>query len=154
MLDAKMGEIYLGYYTVRQKEIRKWYKIITLVFSTGGALGWKVWNYAPIIACAIIAVVQLLSVVENQLIPVEKDIEGIAALRAQYLSYFNKLERLWVDHCAERTSEEECTDRFYSFRQLAEEIEIADSKLTIKKPKCLVAKAETEAKNYFTRCHQ
>lgn len=153
MVHTKFGDIYLANYISRQKTIRKWFKIFTLVFSASGVLGWKIWEYVPVFACGIIAVMQIVLLLENQIISSDQDIESIAGLRNMYISYFNKLEKLWTDFNSNKLTELQATDHFYKLRQLGADIEAADNKLHIPKLKHICAKTDTETRNYFTQFH-
>jgi hypothetical protein len=154
MFHIKFGDSYLANYLNRQKTKRKWFKIFTLVFSTSGILGWTVWKYAPIIACGLIAVMQIVTLIENQIIPSDQDIEDVAGLRNKYISYFNKLEKLWIDFENNRVDEKEAGEQFYKLREIGADIEATDNKLHIDgQIKTIYKVAETETKNYFNQYH-
>jgi len=153
MIHIKYGDSYLAFYLFRQKTIRKWFKILTLVFSTSGVLGWKFWDGFPIIACVLISVLQLFNLVENQIIISEKETEKISDLRNRYITYFNKLEKLWIDFNADRLNEQDASDQFFLHRQVASEIEALDNELHIHKIKKLCHKADLETRDYFIQYH-
>jgi len=154
MVHTKFGDNYLVNYLSRQKTIRKWFKIVTLVFSTSGVLGWKIWEYAPIIACGLIAVMQIVTLIENQIILSDQDIDNIAGLRNKYISYFNKLEKLWTDLQQKKIDEHAASEQFYKLRQIGADIEATDNKLHINgQIKTLLDKADTETRNYFSQYH-
>lgn len=153
MTHIKYGDTYLVYYLGRQKTTRKWFKIFTLVFSTGGVLGWTIWDYVPIIACGLIALMQLVTVIENQIVPSDKDVDNVAELRNKYIFYFNKLEKLWVEFGSNILTEQQATEQFYNLRQIGADIEAIDNKLHIRKIKKLCDKADTETRNYLIQYH-
>ncbi len=154
MVHTKFGDNYLTNYLSRQKTIRKWFKIVTLVFSTSGVLGWKIWEYAPIIACGLIAVMQIVTLIENQIILSDQDIDNIAGLRNKYISYFNKLEKLWTNLQQKKIDEHVASEQFYKLRQIGADIEATDNKLHINgQIKTLLDKADTETRNYFSQYH-
>jgi hypothetical protein len=153
MVHTKYGDHYLAHYLDRQKLTRKWFKILILIFSTSGVLGWKVWEYMPVVACVLIAIIQLISLIENQIIPTDKDIESVAKLRNKYISYFNKLEKLWKDYSSKKLDETKTNEQFYVLRQIGANIEAIDNKLHIRKIKVLCDKADTETRNYFNQYH-
>jgi hypothetical protein len=153
MTHIKYGDTYLAYYLFRQKTIKKWFKILTLVFSASGVLGWKFWDGFPVIACILISVLQLFNLVENQIIISEKESEKISNLRNKYVSYFNSLEKLWIDFDADRLNEQEATEQFYQLRQVGLEIEALDNELHIRKIKKLCQKADLETRDYIIQYH-
>ncbi len=155
MHHAKYGDNYLVHYIGRQKTKRKWFKIITLIFSSGGVFGWSIWQNGvfPVIACGIIALVQLISLVENQLIHTDNDLEKVAELRNKYISRFDDLEKLWLDLDADRLNEQKATLKFYQLRKNGADIESTDNKLDIQKHKSLCKIADSETRNYFNQYH-
>ncbi len=153
MMHTKYGDAFLALYLNRQRTIRKWYIVFMLLFSTSGVLGWKLWVAIPIIACGLIAVMQLVRLIENQFILTDNDLDKVSDLRNRYISYFNKLEKLWTDFNAKRLTEEQATDQFYQLRQVGADIEAFDNKLHISKIKKLCNIADTETRNYFNQYH-
>jgi hypothetical protein len=152
-VHTKYGDCYLCHYLSAQKDLRKWVKILTLLFSTSGILGWTIWKSAPIVSCALIAIVQLFHLIENQIILSEFDITRIAELRTLYLKQCNKIEKLWIDFRAGRLTEEQVSDSFFKLRVDAIKIESLDNKLNIKKRKKLMGKADLETNNYISQFH-
>lgn len=96
--NIKYGEIYLSKYLGLQRTLKKSFQIITLVVSLSGILGWKHFENYVWIAFILIAIVQLLLLIENQIIRSDKEIEEISNLRMMYTRYFNKLEVLWTKY--------------------------------------------------------
>jgi hypothetical protein len=152
-VHTKYGDCYLCHYLSAQQDLRKWVKILTLLFSTSGILGWTIWKGAPVVSCILVAIVQLFHLVENQVILSEADISKIAELRTLYLKKCNKIEKLWVDHNAGRMTEEQVSEAFFKLREDAVKIESLDNKLNIKKRKKLMEKADQETKNYISQFH-
>jgi len=152
-VHVKYGDCYLCHYLSVQKSLRKWVKILTLIFSTSGILGWTVWKQAPIVSCVLVAIVQLFHLVENQVILSEADITKLAELRNMYLKQCNKLEKLWIDYRSSRLSEEKVTDAFFKLREGAQKIEALDNKLNVKKRKKLMDRANSETNDYLTQYH-
>lgn len=155
MLHTMFGSNYLAGYLGLQKTKRKWYKIFTLTFSTGGVLGWPLWEYAPIIACILITVMQLVTLLENHIVPSDQDIENVADLRNKYITYFNKLEKLWTDLEKKVIDEHTAREQFYHLRQFIwTDIEAKDNELNINdNVKSLKSKADTQTRNYFKQYH-
>lgn len=153
MVHTKYGDTYLALYLNRQRIIRKWYSVFMLLFSTSGILGWKLWTVIPVIACGLISAMQLVKLIENQFILTDSDLEKVSELRNRYISYFNKLEKLWTDFDAKRLTEEQATEQFYQLRQVGAEIEAYDNKLLISKIKKICDKADLDSRNYFNQYH-
>lgn len=154
-VHTKYGDCYLSHYLSAQQNNRKWVKILTLVFSTGGVLGWRIWKQPEFteISCILIAVVQLFHLIENQIILSDADIAKIAELRTLYLKHCNKLEKLWVDFKAERLTDLQVSDTFFKLREEALKMEELDNKLNVKKRKGLMNKANTEVNAYLSQYH-
>jgi len=148
-VHTKYGDCYLCHYLSAQKNLRKWAKILTLLFSTSGVLGWTVWKSAPIVSCILVAIVQLFHLIENQIILSESDISKIVDLRTLYLKQCNKIEKLWVDFTAGEMTDKQVTTAFFKLRDDAMKIEALDNKLNIKHRKNLMKKANIETNNYI-----
>ena len=154
MVQIKFGEKYLALYISLQYQLKKYFKIATLVFSGSGILGWKLWQPIAWIALILIAVVQILSLIENQIIRNDKEVSDILKLRELYLKYFNKLEKLWVDYNLSDITEKEASILFFKYRAKDHQIiENLDNKLGIKKWKKLESKADSETRQYFKTYH-
>src|SRR5690606_35175416 len=89
LVHIKYGETYLGKYIGLQHRLKKSFKIMTLVLSVSGIFGWKYFEDYAWIAFVLIAIMQLLTLVENQLIRSDKEVEDISKLRMRYTKYFN-----------------------------------------------------------------
>ncbi len=152
-VHTKYGDCYLSLYLSAQQNVRKRFKILTLLFSASGILGWPVWKGAPIVSCILVAIVQLFHLIENQIILSEADIGKLAELRNLYLKQCNKLEKLWIDFHADRVTEEQVSESFFKFREEALKIEALDNRLNVKKRNKLMDKANMETNNYLTQYH-
>ncbi len=155
MMHTKLGDNYLGHYLNKQKTTRKWFKIITLLFSSGGIFSWAIWKIGilPFIACIIVSTIQLSNLIENHIIISDNDIDKIAELRNKYITYFNKLEKLWMDFKTTELTEQQAKEEFYKLRQIGAEIEASDNKLQIRNIKSLYNTADLETRNYFNQYH-
>ncbi len=154
LVDIKYGDTYLSLYLGRQHTFKKTFKILTLVFSGGGLMGWKIWEPIAWIAFSLIAIVQLVGLIENQLIRSDKEIEQIADLRTMYTRYFNKIEKLWIKHQNDSTDEQTAIDEFFKIRKSDwEKIESLDNKLNIRGYKKLETNANKLTRDYLTKYH-
>jgi hypothetical protein len=130
--DTKYGELYLAFYISRCRNYKKTFKILTLIFSAGGVFGWKIWEPFAVVACVIIAVIQLLSLIENQIVRSDDDLIKIGELRNLYISYLNKLEKLWVDFENQKFNEDETAESFFKLKEkIKSVIESKDNELEI-----------------------
>jgi hypothetical protein len=97
---------------------------------------------------------QLLTLIENQLIRSEKEVEEISNLRMMYTKYFHKLEQLYTEFYFNRITDENATNQFFELRKTDwEKIEELDCKLDIKKFNLLMNKTDIETNQYFNKYH-
>lgn len=154
MVDKKYGEIYLTKYLSLQRNLKKYFTIMTLLVSVSGILSWKFFEDYAWIAFVLIAIMQLVILIENQIIRSDKEIEEISNLRMMYTKYFNKLEQLYTEYHYDRITKENAIDRYFELRKTDwEKIEELDSKLDIKKYNYLMNESENESKQYINQYH-
>jgi hypothetical protein len=147
---AKLGDEYLVLYSGRQKEIRRWFKIITILLSAEGIFSaFKEAKIPTIISFSVIGVIQLLSSIENQVIRSEKEIEEIGRLRIFYYDRSNKLEKLFLEFRENKIKSDNARAELFALRDTAKEIEELDTKLNIKRHNKLLQKADALAKKYL-----
>lgn len=152
--NIKYGEIYLSKYLGLQRTLKKSFQIITLVVSLSGILGWKHFENYVWIAFILIAIVQLLLLIENQIIRSDKEIEEISNLRMMYTRYFNKLEVLWTKYQYDQIDEKKALKKYFELRQNDwEKIEELDCKLNIKQYRTLRKNTEKETNHYLNKYH-
>lgn len=154
MVNMKYGEIYLSKYLGVQRTLKKSFQILTLLVSLSGILGWKYFENYVWIAFILIAIVQLLLLIENQIIRSDKEIEEISNLRMMYTRYFNKLEILWTKYQHDQIKDKKAIDDYFELRQSDwESIEELVCKLNIKRYKKLMNKTEFETNHYLNKYH-
>jgi len=154
MVNIKYGEIYLSKYLGVQRTLKKSFQILTLFVSLSGILGWKYFENYVWIAFTLIAIVQLLLLIENQIIRSDKEIEEISNLRMMYTRYFNKLEMLWTKYQHDQIKDKKAMSDYFELRQSDwENIEELDCKLNIKRYKKLMNKTEIETNHYLNKYH-
>lgn len=150
MLQIKFGEIYLSLYIDLQKNLKRYIKIATLIFSGSGVFGWAFWEPLAWIACIIIAIIQLISLIENQIVRSDSELEEISILRGMYLKYLAKLEELWYDIENNTKKENRIKEVYFELKNTDfVKIEKLDDKLSIKHWKKLVNKADARTRDYF-----
>lgn len=154
MTNIKYGEIYLTKYLGLQRTLKKVFQIMTLIVSLSGILGWKYFEDYVWIAFILIAIVQLLLLIENQIIRSDKEIEEISNLIMMYTRYFNKLEPLWTKYQYDQINDNKALDKYFKLRQSDwENIEELDCKLNIKRYKKLMEHTEIETNHYLNKYH-
>lgn len=153
LVHYKYGDDYLILYIDRLKTSRKVTNILTLVFSASGVFSWTFWVFIPVITSGLIAGIQLFKLIENHIIPSEKDIEQVELLRNKYFDYWNKVEQLWNDYKQKRITEEIASKSFYKLRNEAKEIEELDTKLNTQKIKSLKKAADKITRDYLSQYH-
>ncbi len=155
LTNIKYGEIYLTKYLGLQRTLKKTFQILTLLVSLSGILGWKYFESYVWVAFILIALVQLLLLVENQIIRSDKEIDEISNLRMMYTKYFNKLEVLWTKHQYDQLKKKKVIQEYFDLRQSYwEKIEELDCKLNIKRYKTLMKYTEIETNHYLNKYHK
>lgn len=149
----RSGDFYLVLYIKRLKTIRKTVNISTLLLSTTGILSWKIWLYLPAVSSSIIAIMQLFRLIENQIIPSDKDIEQVIKLREMYYDHWNNLEKLFIDLKSEKINETKAKDSFFKLREKSKDIKSFNNKITIKEIKSLQNKSDIKTNDYLNQYH-
>jgi hypothetical protein len=150
LVNVKFGDEYLVFYLARERQIRKWFRGITIICSTGGIFSASISAKIPtIVSCSIIGLVQAATSIENFIIRSEKDIEEICKLRMMYYDRSIKLEQLWHEFASEKISEDQASNQFFALKKATIEIEKLDNKLNIKRYKLLKNKADKTTRDYI-----
>jgi hypothetical protein len=150
LVHTKFGDEYLCLYLARQRSIRKWFKILTILFSASGIFSaFQSAKVPTIISCVAIGLVQLATSIENFIIHSEDDLDQLSKLRLLYFERTIKLEELWHSFMTNKISSEEATNEFFSLRKSAKVIEELDNKLNVRTFKKLKNIANTNTNNYL-----
>jgi hypothetical protein len=112
-------------------------------------MGWKVWEHLPLVACAIIAAVSLLRLLQPHLIMNEKQLKNLDDIHRFYSDYYNDIEKLWFDFEADRISEEKVTNIFFELKKKETEINPIISETIRSKPKRIVNNSKQRSDQYF-----
>jgi|AntRauTorckE5430_2_1112549.scaffolds.fasta_scaffold53857_1 hypothetical protein len=144
---------YLALFLDVQKSRKKWFNILTVIFSTGGVMGWKMWEYAPAVACAIIAVIHLFKLLENQVMLSDEKFEKLSELRTKHLEYSNDLEKLWFEFENGCKDEVELRNTYFELRkEHYTKIQKMDDALNIpNKDGELIKRSDILATNYLEK---
>ncbi len=151
LTQAKHNEEFASLYAERQRKILKFFNIGVLVFSTGGVMGWAVWDNFPLLACIIIAFVSLLRLLQPHIISTEKQISNIDTISDFYFNYYNKLERLWYDSEHKSIDKEAVKAQFFEIKETESKMTSLVNDTIRTKPKRLVDKAGKYSNDYFKR---
>jgi hypothetical protein len=96
---------------------------------------------------------QIITLVEKHIIVSDEELNSMSVLRNQFINYFDKLEKLWIDFDMNRIDETEATKQFYEFRELKKQIEKLDDEMHLNPIRSLHKKSDTEANNYISQYH-
>jgi hypothetical protein len=146
--QAKYGDEYLCLYISLQKRIRRWYKILTILFSIGGiGTAIKGQNGFSVIIFFLIGLVQVISSIEIYIVHSEKQIDELHKLRMLYYDRANDLEQLFNTY--EKVPTDQSELRFYELRKKSRDIEELDLMADVKKIEKLKRKALIAFNNYI-----
>jgi hypothetical protein len=151
LAQAKHNNLYCCFLISHLRSIINAFNIIILSFSTSGVMGWPFWKEIPFIACAIIAVISLLRLLQPHLIPTEKQVDKINQVADFYFEYYNELEGLWFDYNNGRVNDIEAQKRFYEIKKQEKPINQLVNEIIRGQNKKIVIKTENASKDYLER---
>ncbi len=155
LIDTKKGDIFLVFYISSERNLRKWFKIITILFSASGIFtAFKNLEIPTVISFAVIGTIQLLQSIENFLVLSEKDLDEIKKLRLSYYDQSIELEKLWIELEENHIDDEKAKKRLFKILDSSKKIEDIDSSLNITRKKRLDKKADAETRNYANKFTQ
>lgn len=154
MTDVKYGEIYLSKYLYRQRNLKKFFNVLTLLVSVSGIFSWKYFEDYVWIVFLFIAAMQLFTLVENEIIRSNKEVEDLVSFKMDYTKYFNQLEKLWTQYHYQQISETTAINHYFKLKtKYGEKIEAIDSQINIRRYKRMMKKTDEEMKHYFNIYH-
>jgi hypothetical protein len=149
-VHTKYGDEYLVLYIGRQRTYRKWFKILTIIFSASGVFSaFQSAKIPTIISFIAIGLVQVATSVENFIIHSEDDLDSLGRLRLLYYEQSNKLEELWHSLYTDKISIEDATTEFFKLRTSAKAIEELDNKLNVRPFSKLKKTANSNTNKYL-----
>lgn len=151
--DAKAREIYISKLIGKKRKTLKCITVFTLIFSTSGVFGWKLFEPYPIIVCAGLAGMSIFSLIQPHLFPSEKELDSYNKLSSFYCEYFIKLERLWIDLDTDKIDSESAREEFYKIKQTEQSINALADEIHLGTNKKLATKASQESNEYLNRIH-
>ncbi len=149
LTQAKHNEEFASLYAERQRKALRYFNIGVLLFSGSGIMGWPFWETLPLIACAIIAIISLLRLIQPHIIMDEKNISNLDKIHVFYVSYYNQLEALWFDY--EKSNDDELSSKFFEIKNKENEVNQTINETIRNKPIKLVSKAKEYSDQYFHR---
>ncbi|MGF7214747.1 multidrug efflux pump subunit AcrB [Spirosoma lacussanchae] len=154
MLDAKMREFYCTAYLKRHRNIKRLYKVATLVFSTSGILGWAFLKDSTfgIVTSSIISVISLLQLIEGQIFHSDDQLDSVCQLTLCYETHFRRIEQLFNQLNAWEIEDAQASKTYYQLCETySKEIFDSSKKVTIKNHERMKAESESEAQSYLQR---
>lgn len=138
------------YCDIQRKRIRI-FNLVVLIFSSGGVMGWKLWDNLPTIACVIIAAISLIRLAQPQIIMDNKMLKNLDDIHRFYVDYFNQLEALWFNFESEKLKDDEAQTEFYRLKQLESDINPMVAETIRSKPKRIVRICKKHSDEYFNQ---
>ena len=158
LVYAAYWEQYISGYISHKYDHSKTYACILLVLSTVGASSFKLWElvpqgtqWMPVALFSVMAIVQLLSVLQRNVTLGAETENKLRELREQYLSYFFTLQRLYLELVSGAISEEEARERFFVALKARLGIERLKDSLHIKKLRKPHARGQREMETRLAR---
>lgn len=142
LIHSAYWEQYLSQYVSHKYDRRNIYSTVLLVLSTIGASSFSAWKiipngekWVPTTTFGIMAIVQLVSICQKNLVIDDDTARKLRELRIKYLEYLNKIERLYLDMRDSKLDVQIAKDRFFEIRESVYPIEELKDSLNIKKLK-------------------
>jgi len=151
--EAKYYCIYVSKLIKRHLIVSKAVTVFILILSgTGGIMGWDVWKKYPSVVCIIVAVVSLIKLVSDELIPSEKSISSLHEIQEFYVNQFEELDKLWfdVDH-KDGITEEQIFERLIIISEREKSINKKVNSTILYNPPKLVQKSRILADKFFNQ---
>lgn len=151
MAQAKMNEQYLTLLIGHQRRVMNNFNLVVTLFSTAGIMGWKVWDKLPLVACFVIAAISLVKLVQQNIIPTDKQIERLEKASDFYFDFYLGLERIWFDFEKDRIDELEMQNRLHSLKQTERQTNQIINEAHKRINKKISQKAEIESQQFFSK---
>lgn len=153
LTQAKHNIEFTCLYAEVQRKYLRWFNIGVLICSTGGVMGWKIWDNLPMISCVIIAIISLIRLVQPHIIMSENQISNLDKICNFYSDYYNKLEHLWYDSEHGIKDTETIKNEFFLIKNTERTISSTVNELIRNKPKRILNLAKTHSDIFFQRAY-
>jgi hypothetical protein len=155
MYYAKKNDEFISIYISFLKSTKKFFEITILLLTSSGFLTWistKNTNSILIgVSIGLASFLQILELVQDKLIANDEYIDDVIELRKQWILYFDKLEKVWLDLNHKRIDEIKASDIFSKLKPLKQSIENKDSDIKLWEFFFLKRKADELTNNFMTR---
>lgn len=155
LVHAKYWEQYISRYIGRKIDWRKWFSILTVALSVIGASSWKLWELlsgyewvTPMIF-GIVALMQVFSAIQKEIVIDNDTLQSLIKLRALYIAYFNKLERLFLDNDNNSLNKKEVEEAYFILRETVYPMEELKDTINIPELKSIKKDGEKEVTKYL-----
>lgn len=140
LVHSAYWEQYLSQYVSYKYDYRKVYATVLLILSTIGASSFSAWKllpegekWIPTATFGIMAIVQLVSICQKNIVMDDDTARKLRELRVKYLAYMHNIERLYLDIRDNNLDVEIIKNRFFEIRETVYPIEELKDSLNIKK---------------------
>ena len=155
MYYAKKNDEFISIYISFLKSTKKFFEITILLLTSSGFITWistKNTNSILIgVSVGLASFLQLLELLQDKLIANDEYIDDVIDLRKNWIIYFDKLEKIWLDLNQKRIDDIEASDAFLELKKIKLSIEQTDSNIKLWEPFFLKHKADKLTNNYMTR---
>ena len=154
LIHAKYWEQYISDYTGSKIDWRKWYNIIAILFAIAGGSTWGLWKalefeWVTPLMFGFMGIAQALSAIQKNVIIDSETIQSLTKLRSSYISYFNKLERLFIKIEDKQLTKEQIEEEYFMLRESVYFIEELKDTLNINQLKKIDKKVESRVIVYL-----
>ena len=154
LIHAKYWEQYISDYTGSKIDRRKFYNIIAISFAIIGGSTWGTWKALDVewvtpVMFGLMGIAQILSAIQKNVIIDNETIQSLTKLRTSYISYFNKLERLFIKIEDKQLDKIQIEEEYFSLRETVYPIEELKDTLNINKLKIIDKKVEGRVIDYL-----
>jgi hypothetical protein len=154
LIHAKYWEQYISDYTGSKMDWRKFYNIIAISFAIIGGSTWGAWKALDVewvtpVMFGLMGIAQILSAIQKNVIIDNETIQSLTKLRTSYISYFNKLERLFIKIEDNQLDKFQIEEEYFSLRETVYPIEELKDTLNISKLKTIDKKVEGRVIDYL-----
>jgi len=150
--EARFHANFLSALIKRNLLVSKYVNVIFLALSTsGGIMGWHIWQSYTNVACIILAVISLFKLISPEFVPSEKRINNLHKLHDYYCRKLQELDDLWMDVNHGQYTEREIYNKFSAIIQKDRGINQLVNDTILNTPKKLVAEARKRTDAYLTK---
>ena len=155
MYYAKKNDEFISIYISFLKSTKKFFEITILLLTSSGFITWISTKSTSSIliglSIGLALFLQLLGLVQDKLIANDEYIDDVIELRKNWIIYFDKLEKIWLDLNQKRIDDNKASDTFSELKTFKLLIEQADSDIKLWNFSFLNRKADRLTNNFMTR---